>query len=80
MDSIRKQHLLQTEAGLFCFFRFFLLQDMNDLQTVAFESSAYDPVTDGNDSKEELKEVEIKKETGYREQDFTEAAPGLNTP
>ena len=57
-----------------------MLQDMNDLQTVAFESSAYDPVADGNDSKEELKEVEIKKETGYREQDFTKAVHGLNTP
>ena len=57
-----------------------MLQEMNDLQAVAFESSAYDPVTDGNGSKEELKEVEIQKEAGYREQDFTEAAPGLNAP
>jgi hypothetical protein len=53
---------------------------MNDLQTVAFESSAYDSVAHWNGSKQELKEVEIQKKAGYRKQDFTEAAFGLNKP
>ena len=60
------------------FLTLMMLQNMNDLQTVAFESSAYDPVANGNDSKEELKEVEIEKEAGYRKQDFTETASGLS--
>ena len=42
---------------------------MNDLQTVAFEPSAYNPIPNRNDSKEKLKEVEIQKEGEYREQD-----------
>ena len=50
---------------------------MNDLQAVAFESSAYDPVTHGKDSKEELKEVEIQNECGNRKQNFVKATPGL---
>ena len=38
---------------------FILFQNMNYLQTVAFESSTYHPVAKGNGSKEKLKEVEI---------------------
>ena len=51
-----------------------MFQNMNDLQTVAFKTPAYDPVADWNGGKEKLKEVEIQKEAGYREQDFTKAA------
>ena len=43
-------------------FALFILQDLNDLQTVAFESSAYDPVADRDDGKQELKEVIKHKE------------------
>ena len=41
---------------------------------------AYNPVSDRNDSKQELKEIEIQKESGYREQDFVQAASGLKKP
>ena len=51
---------------------------MDDLQTVAFESSAYDPVTHWNDRKEKLKEIEVQEEGGHREQYFVEAIPGLS--
>ena len=47
-----------------------MLQNMNDLQSVAFMSLAYNPVPNRNDSKQELKEIEIEKEGGYRAQDF----------
>ena len=57
-----------------------MLQDMNDLQAVAFESSAYDPVAHWNGSKQELEEVKIQEKGGYRKQDFADAAPGLNIP
>ena len=53
---------------------------MNDLQAVAFESSAYDPVAHWNGSKQELEEVKIQEKGGHRKQDFTETAPELNTP
>ena len=43
-------------------FSLVILQGMNDLQAVAFESSAYDPVADRDDGKEELKEVIKHKE------------------
>jgi hypothetical protein len=55
-----------------------MFQNMNDLQTVAFKSSAYDPVAYWYGSKEELKEVELQKKPGYREQDFVEAALRLH--
>ena len=55
-----------------------ILQRMNDLQTIAFESFAYDPVTYWNGSKQELEEVKIQEKGGYRKQDFADAAPGLN--
>ena len=70
-------------AGRFpvpAFLILFLLQRMHDLQTVAVISPAYNPVSHRNDCKEKLEEVEIQKEDGYRKQDFTEAAPGLNKP
>ena len=51
---------------------------MNDLQTVAFESPAYDSVANRNDSKDKLKEVEIQKEGEYRKQYFVKAASRLN--
>ena len=57
-----------------------MLQNMNYLQAVAFKSSAYDPVTNWNDCEKKLKEVEIQKESGYRQQDFAEAALRLNKP
>ena len=57
-----------------------MLQDMNDLQAVAFESSAYDLVAHWNGSKQELEEVKIQEKGGHRKQDFTEIAPELNTP
>ena len=41
--------------------------------TVAFLSSAHDPVADRNGRKEELKEIEIQKEGGYREEDLVNA-------
>lgn len=47
-----------------------MLQNMNDLQTVAFKPSAYDPIADRKDGKEKLKEVEIQKEGGNREQNL----------
>ena len=50
-----------------------MLQNMKDLQTVAFMSSAYDPVADRDDGKEKLKHVEIQKEAGNREQDLVKA-------
>ena len=56
----------------------FILQNMNDLQTVAFVPLAYDPVANRNDSKQKLKEVKIEKEGGYPEQNFMETASGLN--
>jgi hypothetical protein len=34
-----------------------MFQNMNDLKAVAFKSSAYDPIADRDDGKEELKEV-----------------------
>jgi len=37
----------------------FILQNMNDLQTVAFVPLAYDPVANRNDSEQKLKEVKI---------------------
>ena len=43
--------------------RLLMLQRMNDLQTVAFVASAYDPVANGNGSREKLKEVEKHKES-----------------
>ena len=59
-------------------FAFFVLQNMNDLQTVAFESFAYDPIAGRDDRKEELKEVEKHKEFGCWKQDFPKAAFRLN--
>ena len=53
---------------------FFMLQNMEDLQTVAFMSFAYDSVPDRDDGKEKLKEVEIQKEAGNWEQDLVKAA------
>lgn len=55
-----------------------MIQNMNDLQTVAFESFAYNPIANRNDGKEKLKEVEIQKKGGYREQDSVKAAPRPN--
>ena len=55
-----------------------MLHSMDDLQTIAFEPSAYNSVANRNDSKEKLKEVEIQKEGGYRKQYFVKAAPRLN--
>ena len=37
----------------------FILQNMNNLQTVAFVPLAYDPVANRNDSEQKLKEVKI---------------------
>ena len=54
--------------------------NVDDLQAVAFESSAYDPVAHWNGSKQELEEVKIQEKGGHRKQDFTEIAPELNTP
>ena len=51
---------------------------MNDLQTITFESPAYDSVANRYDRKEKLKEVEVQKEGEYREQYFVKAAPRLN--
>ena len=51
---------------------------MNDLQAVAFESSAYDPVADRDDGKQELKEVVKHQEFWCRKQDFPETAFRLN--
>ncbi len=51
---------------------------MNDLQTIAFEPPAYDPVADRNNSKEKLKEIVKEKEPGRRKQDFIEAALRLS--
>ena len=55
-----------------------MLQNMKDLQTVAFKPSAYDPVAHRKDGKEKLKEVEIQKEAGNREQDLIKVALRLN--
>ena len=55
-----------------------MFQNMDDLQTVAFESSAYNPIANRNDGKDKLKEVEIQKEGGYLEQDSVKAAPRPN--
>ena len=53
-------------------------QRMDDLQTVAVVSPAYDPVADGDDGKEELEEVVEQDEVGDIEQDFPDAAFRLN--
>ena len=42
----------------------FILQNMNNLQTVTFVPLAYDPVANRNGSKKKLKEVKIHKEGG----------------
>ena len=62
------------------FLTLMMLHNMDDLQAIAFKSSAYDPVPNWNDRKEKLKEVEIEKEAGYRKQDFAETIPGLSVP
>ena len=51
---------------------------MNDLQTVAFKSPAYDLVANWKDGKEKLKEVEKQEKVRYRGQDYAEAALRLD--